>query len=207
MANGDLYRCAFGYTVHGQSNVNVFYMRQSASGGGDDAQDAAQIISPILRDLYTPVVAGLRGAVTTLQTQLVARLSTDGGEFTSSFPSDGANIGGALPPANAVVIRLRTGFAGRRRRGRIFLGGVLGTWQTAGNVNSTGAAVYATFMQGLLTNFGGATPVTGYTLGVFSRASYSLLGNPFDDYWKPVTALQQPPAVATMRSRKVGVGA
>lgn len=207
MAVGDLYRIAFNYNVWGQSNVNVMYMRQTAPIGDNDAQAVADVLAPAMRDLYTGVVAGIRFLGTQTQVQLVARLATDVGEQFSNFATDGASLGGALPPANAVICRLKTGLAGRTRRGRIFLGGVGQSWHTAGVLNSVGQPIYNQFITNVKANFVGTNPLFNMQLGVFSRTRYKIVSNPFDSYFAPVTDLQVPAAIATMRSRKVGVGA
>lgn len=205
MATGDLYRTAVEYQSDGQLNVNVYYMKQTKVTTGG-AKQAAEDMAPIFAGLYGLILApGSRAANIIVRCQLVSRLFSDGGEKLQ--PLSGSPGGGAaLPPTNAIVIRLKTGFADRTRRGRVFLGCVPGGVVTAGVLNQFGQDNYGGFAANLVTNFGGNAPAVGFSLGVFSRERYSLISNPFDEYWKPVTVAQAIAQVATMRSRKVGVG-
>ena len=207
MAVGDLYRTAVQYNVAGQSNVNVMYFKQTKPMGQNNAQDFATEVAPLVRDLFVPIIADPRSLAITLTCTLVARLFSDVGESTAQINVNTPSPGLALPPANAMVLRIRTGLSGRTRRGRIFLGGVPASWITAGQLNTVGRVPYDNFMSSFIANFFGDDPLSGAQLGVFSRSRYAIISNPFDDYWKPAVQLQIPPAVATMRSRKVGVGA
>ena len=207
MAVGDLYRMACRYSVHSQSNVNVLYMKQTRSIGDNKAQDVADVAAPILAQIYGLWLGGGRGNQFNLDVQLVARLASDIGIAGVPFDGAGASVGIALPPANAVVVRIRTGLQGRTRRGRFFLGGVGDSLNNAGTLNGAGLTKVQQFMTAITTNFMGDDPLVGVTLGVFSRSRYSIISNPFDDYWKQATQLVAPGEIATMRSRKVGVGA
>lgn len=206
MATGDLYRVAFNYNVHGQSCVNVMYMKQTVVGAGT-AQTAATALAPLLKDVFKIVLTrGSTSNTCNVSTQLVARLLTDQGQASANFADEGP-LDAALPALNAMVVRIRTGFSGRSHRGRIFVGAVPASWVSGSVMNATGITKYGLFATALIQGFMGNAPQSGYQLGVFSREKYRILSNPFDDYWKPATQLTVPSEVASMRSRKVGVGA
>jgi len=206
MAIGDLYRIAFEYLSQSQTNVNVMYFKQTGSEPGNDAQAVAFWMAERLKLVYNPTIARPgRGQVVGVTATLVARIFGDVGKGTANWGVDGPNET-PLPPANAVVVRLRTGLQGPTRRGRIFVGGVPGIWQTDGSLNAAGLAGYGAFISRMLADFGSPTAPGKMQLGVFSRERYSIISNPFDEYWKPVTQLAVAGPVSTMRSRKVGVG-
>lgn len=207
MATGDLYRVAMSYGVAGQSNVNVYHMRQAAQIGDDSANDIAQALAPLFKQLYQPILAAPRANLMNVEVTKISRILSDQGQASAQFEGTGDNQGAALPPANAVVMRIKTGFADRTRRGRAFLGGVGINYVASGSLNEAGLTKYATFIAAFRAGFMGALPQSSMELGVFSRSRYAIISNPFDDYWKPASQLAIASAVATMRSRKVGVGA
>ncbi len=205
MATGDVYRVAFLYSVHGQGCANILYMKQTGAAG-DDAQDAASILAPLLTQVYFPVLP--RGAVQNtinVGVTLVSKSNSDQGGASGDLASQGPNTG-AFPALCASVIRIRTGLAGRTRRGRIFLSGVSLEWSTAGVLNANGILGYDGFMTRLSAGFMGPNPQSGFQLGVFSRTVYSGLLGTLADAFKPAISLQNPVEIASMRSRKVGVG-
>lgn len=206
MAVDDLYRIALKYDVHGQSNVNVIYCKQVAAFTSNNAFACATYMSQQLMPFFASILPIGRGANFGADVSLVARTTSDLG--SNSFPISGSGPpGAALPPANAVVCSIRTGFSGRSRRGRIFLGGLSGNLTEAGTLNTIGQGIYATFITNLQQVLMGGIAAAPYRLGVFSREKYKILSNPFDDYFKLANALQIRQPIATMRSRKVGVGA
>lgn len=205
MAVNDLYRTAFSVQVSGQTTVNVMYFKQLNSSLQDDAQSAANIITPILSTAYSNVLASnSTNPVSNVTCTRVSRLFADTG---TAIGNVGPGIGGDVMPALvACTVKIKTGFAGKTRRGRIFVGGVPSVFVAFSTVSTTAIARYQLFMDGIRNNFMGGAPVSGFQLGVFSRTRYAILSNPFDDYFKPATQLVLNGAIASMRSRKFGVG-
>ena len=206
MALNDLYRCAFSYQIFGQTNTNIMYMKQTAQPLLDTAQKVAD---SLVASMTTVFAAGVpvdnRNPTSNLTVQLVSRIFSDAGIASGAFGNAGMG-GGSLPPANALVVRIGTGLAGRTRRGRIFLGGVQKDLQGAGVLTANGIIAYGIFLTAMRNQFGGPATPSGFQLGVFSRKRYDILSNPFDDYWKPATVLAIVSGLTTMRSRKVGSG-
>jgi len=207
MAVGDLYRCALGYRNHSQLNVNVFYMKNVSAASAESANQIAQLVCETMAPIYQAIKPGGSGSNTyTCEVNKVARLESEIGSWTAAGPI-GLLLGDTLPSVNAVTMSLNTGFAGPARRGRVFLGGVPVAWQANSLLNTGGFAGYNAWQNAVRDAFMGEDASTGLQLGVFSRTKYSLISNPFDDYWKPVTQMIVRSEIGTMKSRKVGVGA
>jgi hypothetical protein len=206
MAVGDLYRVALQCRVHGQLNVNTMYLKQEA-GSEDKAVEVATHLLPRLAPIWQRSM-GIADfdRQWTMNVTKVSRLFSDMGQHIIEVPANGQPFAGALPTVNAVVISLGTGFAGPSRRGRWFLGGVAQAHVTNSILNTTGNTVYSTFITEAAAELTAGTPASGFRLGVFSREKYKLISNPFDDYWKPCTQLTVRTIIATMHSRKIGIG-
>lgn len=205
MAAGDIYRVAFLYSVYGQGCANIMYMKQDGFGG-DDATDAAEHLMPILRTTFVPVLPrGVTGNLYNVGVSLVSKSNSDQGGASADTLQEGP-LGGALPALCSIVVRIKTGLAGRRRRGRIFVSGIPEGWSAAGVLNAAGVTGYTGLANRLNAAFMGTTPSSGFRLGVFSRTEYDSILGTLNDAWKPATTLVVPTEVASMRSRKVGVG-
>lgn len=207
MAVGDLYRVACQYRVHAQLCVNVLYLKNLSAASDDTAAETAQTLCPILGTIYSEVIPDAAGPRNfQVDTSLISRTNSDIGSFIVERPISPVLVN-VLPSVNAVTMSIGTGLAGPRRRGRIFLAGVSPEWTEQSVLNVTGFTRYNAWITQMAAAVMGDTPSSGYQLGVFSRASYSLISNPFDDYWKPANRLQVRAPIGTMKSRKVGVGA
>lgn len=205
MSTGKLYRTAIEYQISGQLNVNVMYLRQTAVDTRN-AADVAEDQAAIWRGIYGNVLSTFSRAPNIMvRCTEVSRVFSDAGEFSTALVGS-PGVVQTLPPANALVIRLKSGLADRTRRGRIFVGGICADRVAEGMLNPSGVLLYSAMALAIKANFVGNAPVTGFQLGVFSRERYKILSSPFDDYWVPVIDVQHTSAIATMRSRKVGVG-
>lgn len=204
MAVDDLYRVSMVTRVHNQECVNVMYMKQRGAGMGDDAQAAANYLGPKLRDIVEPKTGQFNWNFVGVNTSLVSRINSDQGERAVTKLNTGPVVG-VVTPTLALVISLRTGFAGRSRRGRIYFAGLRDDGEVGGLVVDNGIIAANTLLADLNAEFGvsGTGP---FQLGVFSRLRYEIISNPFDDYWKPVTGMSYNPAFGNQRSRRPGVG-
>lgn len=90
---------------------------------------------------------------------------------STSAASAGTGAGVALPPGDALCVTLRTGFAGRSYRGRVYLPGLDSTALAAGGVAAAGtvtnASAFVTAVQTALT----ASSIT-LAIGQFQRDAY-----------------------------------
>ena len=206
MAVGDLYRCALTFRIHGQVNTNVMYMKNLTAIADDNAEKSATTVLPYLVQAYRLIIAGIGfDKAFQLDANLISRINSDlGAESVIADVAYANNV--ALPTVNAIVASIYTGLSGPTRRGRLFLGGVAVDSVLNSVIAGQGPARYAGWTTAMANAFLGSEPASGYQLGVFSRKRYEILSNPFDEYWKPATAIQVKNPVATMHSRKLGVG-
>lgn len=116
---------------------------------------------------------------------------------------------GALPAFNSALINLYTGGGGRSGRGRVFLPGVITTQVANGRINTASQTPYVNFIICMAAKFINSldpAAVRDYQWCVLSRknagANYANAGTAA----RPVTKAQLNPVVATMHSRKIGVG-
>jgi hypothetical protein len=101
-------------------------------------------------------------------------------------------------PFTCFVLRIRTGFAGRTGRGRIYSPGVHNGWSLNGGIHSVALSNWATRIANLVPKWkGGGTLET--TLGVCPR------GGGFIDF-KPMISLELAPQLGVQRRRNVGIG-
>lgn len=114
--------------------------------------------------------------------------------------SAGVAGGGPLPPQNAHIFRLQTGFTGRRRRGRIFFPATSTQLCDGGQLSGDGITVTTARRQNLLDWFCGGTggqPAQGIFLEVYSRS---------DDAYRRVSNIIVDTVIRTQRRREIGVG-
>lgn len=206
MAVGETYRCALMFRLHGQLHVNTMYLKQE----GAEQQETAEQVALHLVTRLAPIwqlPMGISGFSRLWQMDVtkVSRTLSEMGSASFVAPVAAGNEQ-ALPTVNSVVISLRTGLQGPARRGRWFLGGV-----SAGVVDNSvlipaGQARYSTFITQVGAELTAQVPASGFRLGVFSRKYWSILSNPFEEAWKPVTNLHVRSEITSMRSRKIGNG-
>lgn len=201
MPQGDLYRVAFEYSVWGQVCVNVLYMAQRA-GGPQDAQEVAEALAPAISAVYDPL-HGLEVLHRSVKTALVSRVLQDTGE--AILAEQGSGGSGALSPTLALVCTIRTGLAGRTRRGRIYIGGAA-TLEEGGIITGSGVPKANAFVTALTNAFLTEQAASGFQLGVFSRERFKLLSNPFDQYWAGATSVGISSILGNQRRRRPGVG-
>lgn len=140
MATGDVYRLTISGTGQGSLYQNVLAFKLKG-GTGPDATTfatAATDFITIYRPGQAPSVSWtdwqalqMWGSGMTIDAPGCKRLNgrTFAGTITAS---PGTGTGDAIPPQNAHVTTLITGFAGRRRRGRVFGWGQIETFQAEG---------------------------------------------------------------------------
>lgn len=204
MADGDVWEIAIKGTLLSQQYVNVWHAQ--LTGAGSTVQDA---IDDIMTTFYSPL---LTSDLTNQMSLTVAscRLYADPVElYDAALAATGAQGGEPLPPQCAGVFTLKTGLAGRSRRGRLYLGGHLELYQASGQW--TGA--YVTALQAranamvALAGIGGTSP--DWRWGVWSKK----LGEPSPGLYntgagfRTIKEVVFRPVVYTQRRRTIGVGA
>jgi len=137
-------------------------------------------------------------------------------------PSVGTHAGAdGMPPQSAIVTTLRTGFAGRRRRGRFYLAGWSELQQAQGTVIPLFQSEVLTTWNALMAQFGPSGSDAQWQLGVWSMRiatgcepaathPHALVNvdvpNPADAF-RPVTETIVRNIVYGQRRRTIGIGA
>jgi hypothetical protein len=200
-----LYRVSWEQSVHGQNVVNVLYMRQKA-GTAVTAQDVASELFASLSSTWNFIQPVTNVTHRMVRTQEVTRgFNSDIGEFADVRSTTPAAVtGAALSPTLAFIVTLRTGFGGRSRRGRIYIAGAALS-DASGIIDSVSITRADTFASTLVQRYG-PSGSSNYELGVFSRSRFSILSNPFDEYWVRITTTSAQRIFGNQRRRRPSVG-
>lgn len=205
MAVGALYRVSFEQQVYGQLCVNVMHFKQT-SGTMTTAQEVAEDIAPQLTQQWNTLQNNVDVTHRIVRVQAITRGLPDIGEQATVRAGSGGPTTRSLSPTLAVVMTLRSGFAGRDNRGRVYLGGV-GAVDSGGYVSDTnGITVLDTFEANFRNRFL-ENGTSNYDLHIFSRKRFSLLSNPFDDWSRPVKTVSVSRLIGNQRRRRPTVGA
>jgi hypothetical protein len=201
MAIGDVYRLAVvGIGSAGQELINVYHYEKTA-GGDDDA--GVLLIDAWVANLSVDY-AGLISNLCAIIGFEVRNLDQPefGTDYTLPEAVQGSQPGEMLPPQTSAVISWRTGFIGRRRRGRTYV------WP-AGEANQNAGQWNGPYLT-LLAAFGAeAIDISDAGLNVWRMVIYS---KPVDPpgvppiLVTPVSSVVIPTFTATQRRRRVGVG-
>lgn len=196
-AVGNVYRCAISANTSNGLHMNTFFVRQKAI-------PASQDIFQEIKDTW----------VTNAQTAYLACFSSffsltslhigqiDGntrGLPSQTFALTGVGqrtvTGDRQPGQLAAILQFDTGFAGRRGRGRNFLGFLYEADQLNGNMDSAVRGIFGAYGTALLTAFGSGNPTN--ELVVYTKVNNTVTR---------VTTSQVKTPVYTQRRRRQGVG-
>jgi hypothetical protein len=132
-------------------------------------------------------------------------------ELPLTQPNPGLLAGDSLPNQNAVVVGLRTGTKGRRRRGRFYLPGIVETSSTDGMLTGAQLTAVQGLAQGVINFYGPTGSETDYRAVVYSPPT-----PPFKPKVAPpvhtdtivtqITAHDIDEVIRTQRRRSIGVG-
>lgn len=149
----------------GAAAVNVLYVERD--GTDTFAIEGTEITNAFIT-LYTTLGGTLSDQWSTDEVTVIDRSVAAGAQINTGVSIVGADTNDALPSQTQAVVTLKTGFTGRRYRGRVFIGG----WGSA-NTDTDGEMIAAvpTF---LLAEFGQLATdllVDGHVLQVLSRGN------------------------------------
>lgn len=204
MAIGDIWRFAFEGVLLGQSYVNVFHIKFLSVGA--TPAGATGIIDTDLYSLYVAArctndfhFSGIHGR------QLAVPAPTYDGAYSLAGGVSTDN----LPPQSALVATLRTGYAGRTKRGRLYLGGFSEALQVDGQWDASFVAAMQTYFDDMVAALGLGGSNTDYQWGVWSRKLGGEDPGPYNlaAGWTPISSVVVRPIVYTQRRRTIGVGA
>jgi hypothetical protein len=209
MPVGDVFRIRTKGT-HLGSRVEFGVHVEFMSAAADPADLVASWIATIM-----PLVT----AATSVETNWLSVMASDTNplgaasvEVGLTQPNPGAIAGDALPPQNAVVVSLRTGLKGGRRRGRFFVPGISETGTALGRLSGTQLTAIQALASGIMGAYGSAgTEAANYRLAVYSPIDTT---PPPPKPFKPkndrlvthITEFTVDPVVRTQRRRAIGVG-
>lgn len=118
--------------------------------------------------------------------------------YTTGFPVAGTGSGNAIPFTNAFLISIRTGYAGRSYRGRIYIPGHLEIQSDGSTVHSDIITAANTYWGAVVTTYGASGTDGDWQWVVYSHK----LSQSF-----PVVSILPRNVWATQRRRRPGVGA
>lgn len=144
----------------------------------------------------------------------------------TELSTSGTGTGNSASPASeaqtAAVLRWRTALAGKKFRGRTYLGPLPDGWQSAGQVAAGGQAAATAYKTAMLTAYGdAATPAPTWVLTIYSKPfnkgeyGYPKGQNPNREWFYPeeyagaatnVTTGAVDPILRAQRRRQIGVG-
>lgn len=196
-AVGNVYRCSVRANTPFGDHVNTFAVRQvTASFTGSVFDDIHQTWAGAVKTSY---LAQFPSTFTLLSFRVAQIDDSLKGLPAVSYAESGAGTrvptGDALPPQDACVLDMLTGFTGRRGRGRQFIGYSYEIDQAGGVYNSTYRALVDAYGNALRTTFVPATAIA--ELVIFTKVSNSVIS---------VTSTVARAPVYTQRRRRLGVG-
>jgi len=115
----------------------------------------------------------------------------------------------ALPSFNACLISLSTGLGGRSNRGRIFMPGLIANDTANSKITAVGLPKWQAFLTCMIGKFIGAVDnvdAVVFNWGVLSRKKSGVNYATADAGFTRIRSAQVKDVIATMHSRKLGVG-
>lgn len=208
MAIGDTYRVRHRGRLRGARVETGYYLTAAQAPGDptDAAGAAAAVVQPLL------------DAATSLEVNwdeiLVSDVSSSGSEQVVSSltqPHPGLVVGECLPNQSAVVMGLRTGVKGGRRRGRMYIPGISESNHSLGRVTGTQLTAIQALGAALISNYGPSGGDPDWRLQIYSPEG---LTAPPVKTFKPrpgtiktqVTSTDVDDLVASQRRRRPGTG-
>jgi hypothetical protein len=124
----------------------------------------------------------------------------------SNQPIEGTPFANALPSFNAALISIQTGLGGKTHRGRMFLPGVIQNDVSQSLYTDPGLQKVIQFAACLAARFitSESVDATAFKIGVLSRKGITQATVAAN--FTPATKLVPRRAIATLHSRKIGVG-
>jgi len=147
MAVNDLLELTFLSTLHNQEVRNVRHYRVSLiSGGSPTAEQQESALISISSQITTAMknCASNEWALYGQKCQRVWPVPRTVGTYSSGNAGAGAVSENSLPSEVTAVVKLKTAFAGRKYRGRMYMAGVPVTFETDSLITGAGQTLYNT---------------------------------------------------------------
>lgn len=202
MAVGEVFEVKVSGHYQGQLWNNVLHFRQKEYGVGTEEDFITRFKSVIYGEWLALMVDEA-----TMDQIYVRQITPELKDpvIDSFVNAVGAVTDDGLPSFVSAIVTQRTGIANRRKRGRIYIPAVPLSFQTDGQLNSTGLAAYQTFADNLMVNYNDNTASAKFDVGVWSRAQAADTGQN-DDAFTPMTSGAPNPVLGTQRRRRAGHG-
>lgn len=224
----DAYRLSIRGTYDGQEIVNVLHFNLLETVA--DVEALAETIANACKNQFRLMQVDdftwadwtaqqVRGTGVTYDSE--TGLPSGGSLYEGPLPgtltgADAANDG--LPGTVAALLRLTTGVAGRRKRGRLYVAGLADESSTRGVIIAGNVTTYQGYLDTLMATWGSGGTETEAVLGVWSyREATGREVTDTDPYtvvrvdtpspstaFTPITAMTLIPQLATQRRRRAG---
>lgn len=201
--------------LHGQQTVNVLHFATN------EVESDVSPPSPLLLALVTAVgeciIEALLPAVTAdweykysdakfMYNSGGSPIGTDPVVHTAPADSVG-ELGATSVSFASSLVNLRSGFGGRRGRGKIFLPPPGESNMTASDIDAGTMTLITAFLDCMAGKFLGASPSTVWRMGIYSRKQAAeVVGGGFDNAFFVASQLSPVQKAAVISSRKAGHG-
>lgn len=196
--------------LHGQQTVNVLHFGTNDALITDNGT-LDQILLQLAEAIRDCVVEFLLPAVTQdwrfirTEAKRIFPSATDP-IIATGVPENIGELGPTSVSFASSLVTVRSGFNGRRGRGRMFLPPP-GEPQIADSlVDGPTLVLLAAFTACVATKFMGANPTTPWHFGILSKKQLASVGGTFDGAFVQASSINLNAAVAVMRSRRRGHG-
>jgi hypothetical protein len=198
--------------IHGQETVNVLHFATNTNITDQPPPHpllidlGAAVLDCVLQALLPAVTQDWR--VVKVQTQFLGTVTT---AVTDTYDTTApANSVGELGPTSvsfaASGVDLKTGFAGRRGRGRIFLPPPGEPQVAASEIDGPTLALITTFLLCMAGKFLGSSPSTVFRWGVYSRKTGGGVFGNFDAAFHVIAQASPRGSLFVIGRRKKGRG-
>lgn len=210
MAVTDVVQLSVEGSVQGQQHVHTLHFKYLSVGANE--QGLIDAWQSACRTAYRTVFSTVDSPCQLYVARQVCgasplREATEEAEVSPNIAGATTVSGDYAPSWLASVHVLRSGLAGRRYRGRFFLGGLSEAEINGNSITGNRAGYGPAYATALLGAFGPAgTVATDYRLCVYSRKLRST-GATCTECGNAVNTVQNRTAIGSMRSRRPGSGA
>lgn len=196
--------------IHGQQTVNVMHFATNSAISDGGALDVlllqlAEALLACVIDTLLPAVS-VDWKVIKCDAKRISPAVSD--PILATAPADSVGeLGVSSVSFTSSLVNLRTGGAGRRGRGRVFLPPAGEAQIANSSIDGPTLILITEFLTCVAGKFLGSGATTDWRLGVLSQKTLSGVGGTFDNSFREVTSLNPVADVAVMRSRRKGHGA
>lgn len=201
MATGDVVRLVVKQRLHGQNVFNVLHFRQRTS-----TESLTSLFSRF-RDIWVANITNVQShelVYDSVEMQVIRPELTDGRIFDLEGVT-GDVVGESLPSYCAVVMPCKTGLGGRSNRGRQYIAGIPESHQEKSVLTDAAQALWTPAVAAIQAEW--ITSATRWEWGVWSRKRAAEIPPPSTVPFGTYSSVGWTRTLATMRSRKLGIGA